>query len=95
MATHLYHIAQEAVNNAIKHAKAGHIVIALGASGGRGALAITDDGTGIQKLSPSSGGMGLSIMNYRARMIGGTLEVRPGKPRGTVVSCKFPITGKE
>ena len=66
-ATHLYHIAQEAVNNAIKHAKAGHIVIALGASGGRAALAISDDGTGIQKVSMSSGGMGLSIMNYRER----------------------------
>ncbi len=94
-ATHLYHIAQEAVNNAIKHAKAGHIVIALGASGGRGALAISDDGTGIQKVSMSSGGMGLSIMNYRAKMIGGTLEVQPGKPRGTVVTCNFPIRGKE
>jgi PAS domain S-box-containing protein len=93
-ATHLYHIAQEAVNNAIKHAKAAHIVIALGASGGRGALAISDDGCGIQKVSGSVG-MGLSIMNYRAKMIGGTLDVQPGKPRGTVVSCNFPIRGKE
>ena len=95
MATHLYHIAQEAVNNAIKHAKAAHIVIALGASSGRAALAISDDGSGIRKTSMGSGGMGLSIMNYRARMIGGTLEVRPGKPRGTVVTCNFPIRGKE
>lgn len=95
MATHLYHIAQEAVNNAIKHAKATHIVIALGASSGRGALAISDDGTGIQKIRGGGGGMGLSIMNYRARMIGGTLEVQPAKPHGTVVACNFPIRGKE
>ena len=94
MATHLYHIAQEAVNNAIKHAKAGHIVIALGASGERGALAISDDGTGIQP-SISNPGMGLGIMSYRARMIGGTLDIQPGKPRGTVVTCNFPIRGKE
>jgi PAS domain S-box-containing protein len=95
VATHLYHIAQEAVNNAIKHGNAGHIVIALGASGGRGSLAISDDGSGIQKISAGSEGMGLHIMNYRAKMIGGTLEVQPGKPRGTVVTCSFPIRGKE
>ena len=35
--------------------------------------------------------MGLSIMNYRAKMIGGILEVQPGKPHGTVVTCNFPI----
>jgi PAS domain S-box-containing protein len=95
VATHLYHIAQEAVNNAIKHGKPGHIVIALGGNGDRGSLAITDDGSGIQKVSPVNEGMGLHIMNYRAKMIGGTLEVHPGRPRGTVVSCNFPIRGKE
>ncbi len=94
VAAHLYHIAQEAVNNAIKHGKPGHIVIALGASGGRGTLAISDDGAGIQKAAGNSG-MGLHIMNYRAKMIGGALEVQPGKPRGTVVTCNFPIRGKE
>lgn len=94
-ATHLYHIAQEAVNNAIKHGKAGHIVIALGASGGRGALTISDDGSGIQKVPAGNQGMGLHIMNYRAKMIGGSLEVKPGTPRGTVVTCNFPIRGKE
>ena len=90
VATHLYHITQEAVNNAIKHGKARHIVIALGASGGRGALTISDDGSGIQKVSAGNKGMGLHIMNYRAKMIGGILEVKPGKPHGTVVTCRFP-----
>ena len=95
VATHLYHITQEAVNNAIKHGKARHLVIALGAAGGRGALTISDDGSGIQKLSAGSKGMGLHIMNYRAKMIGGVLEVKPGKPHGTVVSCVFPIGNEE
>ncbi len=95
VATNLYHIAQEAVNNAIKHGKPGHIVIALGASGGQGSLAVSDDGSGIQRPSVGNEGMGLHIMNYRAKMIGGTLEVHPAKPRGTVITCNFPIRGKE
>ncbi len=95
VATHLYHITQEAVNNAIKHGKARHLVIALGAAGGRGALTVSDDGSGIQKLPGAGTGMGLHIMNYRAKMIGGVLEVKSGKPHGTVVSCAFPIESDE
>jgi len=79
------------VNNAIKHGKARQVVIALGARGGRGALTISDNGSGIGKVSASNKGMGLHIMNYRAKMIGGALEVKQSKPHGTVVSCLFPI----
>jgi PAS domain S-box-containing protein len=91
VATHLYHITQEAVNNAIKHGRARHIVIALGASGGRAVLTINDDGSGLQKVPSTNKGMGLHIMNYRAKMIAGALEVKPGRPHGAVVSCLFPI----
>jgi nitrate/nitrite-specific signal transduction histidine kinase len=35
--------------------------------------------------------MGLHIMNYRAAMIGGTLEVRPNGAQGTMVACTFPM----
>jgi PAS domain S-box-containing protein len=95
VATHLYHITQEAVNNAIKHGKARNIVIALGASNGRGALTISDNGFGIPKASAGNRGMGLHIMNYRARMIGGALDIAQGTPRGTVVTCLFPIRSEE
>ena len=95
VATHLYHIAQEAVNNAIKHGKARNVMIALAASGGRGALTISDNGSGIQMPSPVNKGMGLQIMNYRAKMIGGALDVGQGKPHGTVVCCRFPIASEE
>jgi signal transduction histidine kinase len=94
-ATHLYHIVQEAVNNALKHGQVRTITIALGSNGERGALSISDDGTGIVKPPPNSKGMGLHIMNYRARMIGGTMEIYPAKPRGTVVMCSFPVSNKE
>jgi PAS domain S-box-containing protein len=91
MATHLYHIAQEAVNNAIKHGEPRNLTIQLTAEQGRGKLLIKDDGKGIAEHPANSGGMGLHIMNYRAGMIGGTLEVRPDISQGTVVSCIFPI----
>jgi PAS domain S-box-containing protein len=91
VATHLYHITQEAVNNAIKHGKARNIVISLGEGSGRGALTISDNGSGIQRVSAADKGMGLDIMNYRAKMIGGMLDIAPGKPQGTVVTCRFPV----
>lgn len=91
VATHLYHITQEAVNNAIKHGKARNIIIALGAGSGRGALTISDNGSGIQTVSAGNKGMGLHIMNYRAKMIGGALDIAQSKPHGTVVTCRFPI----
>ncbi|HMG87514.1 MAG TPA: PAS domain S-box protein [Terracidiphilus sp.] len=91
MATHLYHIAQEAVNNAIKHGQAKNILIRLSAENVWGTLQINDNGTGIQEVRPSNGGMGLHIMSYRAGMIGGRLEVRASPPRGTCVTCMFPL----
>ena len=91
MATHLYHIAQESVNNAIKHGHAKNVLIRLSAENGWGTLQINDSGTGIQEDRSSNQGMGLHIMSYRAGMIGGRLDVRPTPPRGTCVSCMFPL----
>jgi PAS domain S-box-containing protein len=91
MATHLYHIAQEAVNNAIKHGHAQDILIRLSAEDGWGTLQIRDNGTGIQEDRSSNRGMGLHIMSYRAGMIGGRLEVRPSPPHGTCVTCTFRL----
>jgi len=91
VATHLYHIAQEAVNNAIKHGHAQKILIRLTAEPGRGKLTIKDDGKGLAESFLSTQGMGLHIMNYRAGMIGGALEVRCDTTRGTVVTCTFPV----
>lgn len=90
MATHLYHIAQEAVNNAIKHGDPRKISIQLTAEQGRGELVIRDDGRGITEPPKAAHGMGLHIMNYRAGMIGGALEIKPGAHSGTVVTCMFP-----
>lgn len=91
VATHLYYIAQEAVNNALKHGHAREIVIRLTAVGNQGELTIQDDGCGIGVAVPGNKGVGLHLMNYRARMAGGTLEVQHVATGGTMVTCQFPI----
>jgi len=91
MATHLYHIAQEAVNNAIKHGGPRKVLIRLSAEQGRGTLLIKDDGKGITENPANTQGMGLHIMNYRAGVIGGTLEARRDTTSGTIVTCTFPV----
>jgi PAS domain S-box-containing protein len=91
VATHLYHIAQEAVNNAMKHGSAHNIQLRLMAEKDIGALQIIDDGTGIPDDRQNTQGMGLHIMGYRAAMVGGRLEVKRNDPRGTIVTCSFKM----
>jgi signal transduction histidine kinase len=91
MATHIYHIAREAVTNAIKHGQARNLLISLDQNNGWGTLVIRDDGTGIKEDRGNTQGMGLQIMTYRAAMIGGRLEIGPNKDSGTSVTCSFPV----
>jgi PAS domain S-box-containing protein len=90
-ATHLFHIAQEAVSNAIKHGHATSVVIALSVHGETGRLAIEDNGIGLSPVPAGHAGMGRHIMSYRANMIGGSLDVRPAPDCGTTVDCRFPL----
>ena len=92
-ASHLVRIAQEAVNNAIAHGKADRIEISLGSKDGRGLLSIKDNGVGMPEEAPTPEGVGLHTMAYRARLIGGSLEVRRRAPHGTAVTCVFPLSG--
>jgi len=89
VAVHLFRIAQEAVTNAIRHARAKHIVIKLVQSKGQVILSITDDGIGIPKGALHNGGLGLSIMNSRAETINAALQIRRGETRGTQVTCSL------
>jgi PAS domain S-box-containing protein len=95
MATHLYRIAQEAVNNAIRHGNSQNIIIRLSGKNGTGVLSIQDDGEGFAKQPVNPPGVGLNIMNYRADMVGGSLKVQPNQDRGITVTCTFPIRGVE
>ena len=91
VATHLYHIAQEAVNNAIKHGDPREIILTLGRAGETGNLTVEDDGKGIPDVPVSTAGLGLRIMSHRANMVGGSLDVSRRKPRGTLICCRFPL----
>jgi signal transduction histidine kinase len=85
----LYRIAQEAINNAIKHGRGKNISVGLGAVEDEVTLTVKDDGIGFPDALDDSSGMGLHIMNYRAKMIGAFLDIRRGAGGGTIVICSF------
>jgi PAS domain S-box-containing protein len=89
VATHLYYVAQEAVTNAIKHGKPQQIFISLSAANGQIILTVKDDGIGFPEVMERHTGMGLHIMNYRARMMDGFLTVQRDAGGGTCVTCSF------
>ena len=89
-AIHLYRIAQEAVNNALKHSGALNVSIRLTESNRQIELSVEDDGRGIHPGPEQNSGMGLHTMDYRARSMGGNLRVSCGDQHGTVVSCQVP-----
>lgn len=90
-AHHLYYIAQEAILNAARHGRARTVEVRLAATGGTGTLTVRDDGTGLPADFSRSPGMGIRIMQYRARMIGAELEVSRPATGGAEVTCHFPL----
>ncbi len=90
-ATHLYRIAQEAINNAVRHAGARGILVALEQEDGNVALRVEDDGVGLPAAKPWAPGVGLRLMEHRCSLLGGTLRLEPRRGGGTSVSCSIPI----
>ncbi|MCD4677633.1 MAG: PAS domain S-box protein [Desulfobacula sp.] len=86
----LYHIAQEAVQNAIRHGKADKITIIMEKHEGQFLLSVKDNGTGMNPAKETNG-MGLRIMNYRANLIGASLSINSGEPSGTRVNLALPL----
>jgi signal transduction histidine kinase len=89
-ATHLYLIAQEAINNAVKHGRSRSVDVSLRTNKNVITLGVADDGIGITNNPVRTKGMGLKIMEYRAGMIGGSLQIRQLKRGGTRVRCVCP-----
>jgi len=87
VATHLYRIAQEAVNNAIKHGRASQIKIALLDTPDTITLTVQNNGLVVSKARSAEDGIGLRIMRYRAKVIGGALRFHSDAKRRTVVAC--------
>jgi PAS domain S-box-containing protein len=90
-ALHLYRIAQESLNNAIKHSRASRIEICLGLAGSRGCLAIRDNGHGFERHSHESRGLGLRIMQHRCGMIDAEFKIESSREHGTEVKCLFTV----
>jgi PAS domain S-box-containing protein len=88
LATHIFRIAQEAINNSVKHGKAKKIDITLLPNGDHLELCVADDGTGFNTEAKMDG-LGLRIMHYRARRIGGTFAITTPEKGGTRVTCSF------
>lgn len=92
-AIHLYRIAQEAISNAYKHGKATEIQVVLASSEESIRLRIQDNGRGFpDKLEAT--GMGVKIMNYRARLIGGYLNISRDLMGHTIITCTVPRTAE-
>ncbi|HEX3800846.1 MAG TPA: PAS domain-containing protein [Verrucomicrobiae bacterium] len=89
VATHLYRIAQEAVQNAIKHANPSQILIRLSQEGDNIHLSVTDNGLGSDEDEARNFGIGLSIIKFRTTMAGGRLQVHRNATGGTLISCSF------
>ena len=87
---HLFRIAQEAVRNATKHSQAKRLEIKLSETRRTVVLRVQDDGIGFNPKPQTSSGIGLQVMNYRARAIGAELEIRRLPKRGTAVTCTLP-----
>lgn len=91
----LYKIAQEALTNAIKHGKADRVAISLTAENGKLILAVQNNGLPFPDLHSHTTGMGLRIMNYRASLIGATLEITGLGSHGTRLTCTLPNEAKK
>lgn len=86
----VYRIAQEAVNNALKHSGATQIVIQWRRTDAGIGLAVSDNGHGFDERNLDRKTLGLHSMAYRARVVGAELNIRSAPGKGTTVQCVLP-----
>lgn len=94
--TALFRIAQEALNNAVKHSRCGKAKVALRVEGDSLLMEVADDGVGFELTGTQrrfTGGFGLVGMRERAESLGGSLEIRSGRGKGTSVITRLPLHG--
>lgn len=88
--TNLFHIAQEAVENAARHAHAREILVSLQADGADLELQVEDDGVGFDPLQVRDAGMGMRMMRFRAEMARGYLAIESRPGHGARLRCRCP-----
>jgi signal transduction histidine kinase len=91
---HVFRLVQEAVNNSVRHGKAKNIRVGVACEGHSIRVTVVDDGIGLSEETTSHPGVGLRIMQQRARVLGATLTAERATPDGgTVVTCICPLDG--
>jgi signal transduction histidine kinase len=88
----LYRIAQELINNIIKHSGASRVSVMLNNRGGFVTLLVEDNGKGFE-YTPSSTGIGLSSINSRINMVHGELKYESSQETGTITIVRIPLVG--
>jgi len=87
----LYRIAQESLNNTLKHSKADNITVSLVANREKTRLIIQDDGIGfIPERVQNCGGYGIKCMKERAEIIGGELIIKSDLGEGAIITIEVP-----
>ena len=86
----LFRIAEEAVRNALEHAKSKRITISLTHRDNTVSVEIRDDGKGFDPASSNGGAEGLGVMHRYARAIDAKLKIQSERGRGTIVFCAMP-----
>jgi signal transduction histidine kinase len=84
-------VLRESLSNVIRHAGATTVEVTVSADGKELVLAVADNGVGLDPDAPPPSGFGLRNMQARAATLGGTCDVRPNTPRGTVVEWRVPF----
>jgi len=89
----LYRVAEEALNNTLKHAEAHSVQVNIHALDGKVRLEISDDGCGFDPATKSkTGGMGLTNMSERSAAVGGALEVISAPGQGTRIILEVEVS---
>src|SRR5688572_817275 len=94
--TACFRVAQEAVNNVVRHARARNLWLRLFTAGGRLAISVRDDGHGfdldaVRERSAGRGSLGLLGMEERMALAGGSFELRSAPGQGTILLATFPL----
>jgi two-component system sensor histidine kinase UhpB len=94
--TACFRVAQEAINNVVRHARARNLWLRLFAAGGRLALSVRDDGAGfdlesVRRHAAAGASLGLVGMEERIALAGGSFELRSAPGQGTVLVATFPL----
>ena len=87
----LYRVAQEALHNAVKHARAHTLDLSLELGDAEVGLLVADDGRGFDPRREFPGHLGLQSMRERAAAVGGTLEIQSAPGEGTRLRARFPL----